>query len=423
MNGLDPLLVGFTGCLMASFLLSELFNSIRYPRVLGYICAGIILGIPPVRDLIVPEGFESLLEFLSGIGIVFFLLLAGLELDLVRLRKTSTSALAVGLLSFFTPLTLGFCIMAALGYSMIVSFVMALCLSVTAAAIAVEILMEYGLLQTDDGAIVVGAGMIDDLLGVFALTVLLALVGTGGDIISWATVAVFSKLYLEYLTFFVAAYVIGFWVYPRLASYIWKEKSKNGIFTLSIIFGLTITILSQVFELSSMVGAFIAGVIINMTVARQKMGKEIVDDLTSVTFGLIIPFFFISIGFMFDISAIWGQLPLAIALLFVGALGKYGGVWIAGKLTGLCKRSIHTIGLGMNDRGGIELIIAMVALNQGLITEGLFSIIVGIAFITTFVSLYLFKIQIRKNVKATGALLDGELCSRSFDHSSLRDLA
>jgi len=423
MNELNPFLVGFTACLMVSFLLAELFNAIRYPRVLGYISAGILFGLGPIRGLFITEEFQVLLEFLAEIGVVFFLLLAGLELDLGRLKKMSLSALAVGVLSFAVPFMMGVAALGALGFGMIETFVISLCLSVTAAAIAVEILMEYDLLKTDDGAIVVGASMIDDLLGVFALTVLLALVEVGDGPLTTSALIIFSRLYLEYLAFFILAYLIGFEIFPRIAQFVWKDKSKTGMFTLSLVFGLVITILSQVFQLSSLIGAFIAGLIINLTIGKKPVGKEIVDDLTSVTFGMVIPFFFISIGLRFDISSIVGDLPMLLLLLFIGAVGKYLGVLVAGKITGLSNSSIHTIGLGMNDRGGIELIIAMVAFSQGLIGPEIFSIIVAIAFITTFISLYFFKIQIRKNLKAIGKLLDGELCAGSTRHGSLSELA
>jgi Kef-type K+ transport system membrane component KefB len=414
-------LVGFTGCLMVSFLFAEFFHRIRYPRILGYICVGILFGLPVINSVMVPADFTPLLSFLSDVGIVFFLLLAGAEMDVGKLREVSAVAAAVGVLSFITPFALSYAFLAGIGFTTTMAFIVSLCLSVTAAAVAVEILMEYGLLQTREGAVIAGAGMIAELLGVLALTVILALVHVGGPDTK-SMLGVLSVSAAEYLIFFLIAYAIGFRVYPYLASRVWRYRSKNQEFMLAVIFGLLITLLSQVFGLSSLIGAFIAGLIINLTVKSKPEGMEIVNNLNALTFGLVIPFFFISIGLKLDVVSVLTGMPLVLALTFIGGFGKYAGVFVAGKLTGLRNASIHTIGLGMNDRGGMELVIAAVALSQGLIDNMLFSIIVSVAFITTFTSLYFFKCQIRENMKRLEPMIDHTLCTDCETHKRLADI-
>ncbi|MFH1403378.1 MAG: cation:proton antiporter [Candidatus Altiarchaeota archaeon] len=420
MEAINPVLVGFTGCLIAAFLLSELFNTLRYPRVLGYILTGIIFNIPPVRSFMLHPEFNPLLEFLSEVGVVFFLLLAGAEIDLSRLKKTTLPSISVGVLSFLIPMIIGLCTLSALGYDPTVSFILSLCLSVTAATIAVEVLMEYEILDADDGSIIVAAGMIDDLLGILALTLILALIQTGGQVSS-SLIGVFSVLSLEYVTFFIIAYILGFKVLPQLAGLIRHGNSSNVMFTLSIIFGLTITLLSQVFGLSSLIGAFIAGLIINITVKNKPEGEGILKGLDMLTFGLIIPFFFISIGLKFDLNGIMSDIPLLVGLIFIALTGKYLGVFIAGKITGLNQSSINVIGLSMNNRGGIELVIALVAVSYNLITESLFSIVIAVSFITTFISLVYFNKQIQYNSQKFGLLVDGVL-KKGEAHARLRDI-
>jgi Kef-type K+ transport system membrane component KefB len=421
MEVLNPVLVGFTGCLMVSFLLAEFFNTLRYPRVLGYISTGIIFNIPVIKSFMLHPAFHPLIEFLSDVGIVFFLLLAGAEIDVTKLKRMSLPAAAVGLLSFTIPFILGLVFLSSIGFNATSSFILSMCLSVTAAAVAVEILMEYGLLKTNDGSIIVGASMIDDLLGVLALTVILVLIKAEGAVAS-SILTVFLRMFLEYMAFFLIAYVLGFRIYPFIARFIWREMSDSGILTLSIIFGLMITILSQVFGLSSLIGAFIAGLIINLTVKNKVEGREIVKGLNTLTFGLIIPFFFILIGLKFNLISVLTDFPLLIALVLIAGLGKYSGVFIAGKLTGLNQASINTVGLGMNDRGGIELIIALVAVSNGLISNSMFSIIVSVAFITTFISLFYFKKQIHENLKNLGVLVDGVLTTGGEKHTKLQDI-
>lgn len=420
MEAINPIVIGFTGCLLMSFLLSELFNRIKYPRILGYIMAGIVFTVPSLNHIFIPEEMSTLLQFLSEVGIVFFLLLAGLEMDITELRKMGLSAVAVGFLAFSFPFVLGFSILTIAGYAFLVAFVTALCLSVTAAAIAVEILMEYGLFKTKEGAVIVGAGMVDDLLGVLSLTFVVALVEAGGTL-SPSLVLVFSKLFVEYVAFLLIAYILGFRVYPYVVSMIWSRRSENAVFTLSIVFGLIITLLSQAFGMSSLIGAFIAGLIINLTVKDTKEGKEIVHNLDSLTFGFIIPFFFISVGLKFDIFSVLSNIPLLLILAFIAAAGKFLGTAVAAFITDLPRKSIGIISLGMNARGGIELVVAVVALSQGMIPKSLFSIIITMSFLTTFLGIYLFKRQVKKNMDELVPLMDDTLC-KGADHCHLEDM-
>jgi len=405
---------------MIAFLFSELFNALKYPRVLGYILAGIVFNIYPFREFLLHPGFNPLLEFLSEIGIVFFLLLAGAEMDVSRLRKLSFTALSVGLLSFAIPFILVYLFMSILGYQTLVSLIMALCLSVTAAAIAVEILMEYGLLKTNEGAIIVGAGMIDDLLGVFALTLLLTLIHAE-DYSVVSILACIINMILEYLSFFIIAGLLGFILFPRISKLLIRENTVNEYFTISILFGLVITLMSQVFGLSSMVGAFIAGLIINQTIKKGSEGKEIITSLETLTFGLIIPFFFINIGLKFDVFSLFSDIFLVSALIIIASYGKFLGVYLGGRITGINRDSINTIALGMNDRGGIELIIALIAFSNGLIDHTLLTIIVTVGFVTTFISLYYFKRQIKSNLVKLGYLVDGVL-THGEPHKRLSDI-
>ncbi|MBU0762385.1 MAG: cation:proton antiporter [Candidatus Altiarchaeota archaeon] len=409
----NSVVFSFTVCLLLSFLSAELFRRFKYPNILGYIFAGIVFGLPGIREFLVPEEFSGLLDFLSNIGIVFFLLLAGADMDLKRLRSLSTPSFLVGTLCFIFPLGAGYLFLSMAGFSSLQSFTIALCLSVTAAAVAVEILMEYDLLKTLEGTVIVGGSVVDDIWGIFSLTILLAFIEVQSPSIS-SILAVFSRLYLEYLAFFILAYVIGFKIYPYLARLVYMEKTEGGVFTLSIAFGLVITLLSEVFGLSSLIGAFIAGLIINRNIQSKKEGREIISNLKAVTFGLIMPFFFISMGLKFSFPAILSDLPLLFALALIAFVGKYAGAIVSGYLTGLNWSSINSVGLGMNDRGGIELIIAVVAVTHELINDTVFSVVLSMSFITTFISLYLFKRQVAKNMRQLTPLVDDSIrhCGR-----------
>jgi Kef-type K+ transport system membrane component KefB len=290
----------------------------------------------------------------------------------------------IALFSFIIPLSLGFIFLIWLKFPPVVAFITGVCLSLSAESIVVDILIEYGLFDTDAGTILVEAGMIDDFLGLFALSSVIALSQNNFQ-------DAIIRLPLEYTLFFLASYLIGFLVYPRIARFIWREKSQVGVFTLSVLFGMTIVLLSEVFELSSLIGAFIAGLIINITIKNRAEEEEIVESLNMVTFGLVIPFFFIWIGLNYQLSDILLNIPLLAALVLIASVGKLLGAYIGGKLTSLKEKTVKLVGWGMNSRGGLELVVAAVAKTQGLLPDSMFSIVVSVSLVTTLFFPILFK--------------------------------
>lgn len=391
MYGVNPVFIGFTGCLTLAFILSEYFYRIRYPRVLGYILSGIIISSTPLKDVLITSEFMPVLESLSEIGVVFLLLLVGAEINIKNLQKVSHTAVLTAFFSFILPLILGYITLLIFDIDPLTAFITGLCLSLSAEGIAVELLMEYGLLNTSAGGIIVEAGMIDDFLGVFALTTVISL-SQGG------LTQTVVRLPFEYIAFFTVSYLIGFRIFPQIARIIWRGKSRTSMFTLSIIFGMIIVIFSEVFELSALIGAFIAGLIINLTIKIKAEEKEIVESLKTVTFGFIIPFFFIWVGLNFELQKTLSHMPMIIALTLAATIGKFGGAYITGKIKHIRKKTVNLIAAGINTRGGIELIIASVARNEGLLPNHLFSMIVSVALITTIISPILFKSQVKESI-------------------------
>jgi Kef-type K+ transport system membrane component KefB len=385
---MESILVVFTVCLTLAFLFAELLYRMGYPRVVGQILAGLVLGLPFIKVYLTGDTL-SFIGSLGDIGVVFLLLLVGTEVKVHDLRRVSNRAVFLAVICYVIPLTLGFFFMKLLGFKTLTAVLAGICLAISAEAVTIDILMEYNLLKTTLGTTLMEAGMIDDLLGVLSLTAVIGVVEGGG-------VRSITSLPGEFMTFILISYIIGFTVLPRAARAVWKEKSESAVFSLAVIFGLIIVLLSISFRLSSVIGAFVAGIIIQLSIKNQREEKEIVESLDVVTFGLIIPFFFINIGINVDVLTILANMPLILAMTFIALAGKLAGAYLMGMRYHLHRVDRALIGWGMNPRGAVELIIANIARTNGLISDEVFSVIVTMTIIAALVSPIMFRRALSK---------------------------
>lgn len=375
-------------CLALSFLLSELFYRFNYPQVLGPIFAGLILGLPIFRPAF--EGNIMInIEFLSTLGIIFLLFLAGLEVNIKKLVKTEKDSVAISIFGAIIPLVLGFCMMRLMGYSNLPAIVLGACLSLTAEGTTVKILLDMKALNTKVGTILLGAGIIDDIFEVIFLSIVLVLAQKSFEKLAWFPVEVFA---------FVAITYLAYKFIPQLIRLIQIEKTKVADFTVLLIIVMTIAIISTRLSLGPIIGAFAAGIIINILHHKKNHHKQHyqeVDEFKTMTFGLIIPFFFINIGLHFDVASLINNIGLVVLVLVVATAGKIIGALVAKPLTDLSWKQSYLIGWGMNSRGAVELVIAEIARMNGLISTELYSAIVVMAVFTTM----LFPIVLRAMIK------------------------
>ena len=184
-------------CLALSFLLSEVFHRFNYPKVLGPIFAGLVLGLPLFRPAF--EGnVLKYIEFLSSLGIIFLLFLVGLEINMKKLVKTEADSFWIATFAAVIPFVLGFSLMRLLGYSTTISIVLGVCLAITAVATKTKVLIDMKALNTKVGTIMVGAGIIDDIYGVIFLSVILILVQKSVEKLLWFPVEIMGFIIITY---------------------------------------------------------------------------------------------------------------------------------------------------------------------------------------------------------------------------------
>ncbi|ODS39518.1 MAG: hypothetical protein A7316_05260 [Candidatus Altiarchaeales archaeon WOR_SM1_86-2] len=385
-------LLTFTVCLALAFVISEVFHRFRYPRILGQIIAGIVLGLPILHDLVFTPDTLTYISFLSQLGIIFLLLLAGLEIDYRRLMEVSREAVLVAVFSAAIPFAMGFLLMKLFGYSDVLALIVGGCLAVTAEATKVKVLMDFKVLDTKLGAIMLAAGAIDDILEIILLSMVLVLVQTEGAL----GLSQLITLPLEILLFIALVYLF-FKSFPWIARYM-QRTSELGAFSISIILGLCVVMLSEFLGLGPVIGALVAGLILRVSI-RAKEERKIAKDLRIAAFGLIVPFFFIWIGMQFDVNALFMYPVLVLLITLIATLGKLSGSIIVKFFSKLSLKQTALIGWGMNSRGAVELVIASAAYPVFVRENAveIFSAVVIMAIITTMIFPVMLKHELKKN--------------------------
>lgn len=378
-----------------AFLFNEVFKKLGLPPVVGQILGGLVLGVPIIKSLVFQgESTIEIVDLLAVLGILFLLLLVGLEIDIEKILQSSKEAVLISLGAAIVPLILGFLLLRALGYSMIAALIFGGALSVTAEGTTVKVLMDANVLNTRLGAIIVSAGAIDDIFEVLFLS-MVTIVGFGGSILQ------IVYLPLEFLVFAVIAFLLF-----RLISKALRTIERRGddveLFSLVIIFVLITAALSEALEMGYLIGAIISGFLlqISMRRLRKKDEEEIVNTTRLITLAFVVPFFFVNIGLNFNYDYLLGNVLLLGATVAIAFLGKIIGTLVVKPFSKLSTKQLYIIGWGMNSRGAVELVIALLALKHGLIAQEIYSALVAMAIITTLVFPFVLQRQIKNNPKA-----------------------
>jgi Kef-type K+ transport system membrane component KefB len=378
-----------------AFLFNELFKKLNLPPVVGQILGGLILGLPFLRAIIFQSSASiEIVDLLAVLGILFLLLLVGLEIDIEKIRQSSKEAFLISICAAIVPLVLGFVSLKLLGYSDIASLVFGGALSVTAEGTTVKVLMDANALNTKLGAITVSAGAIDDIFEVLFLS-LVTVIGFGGSI--------FQIIYLpvEFLVFTAVTFSI-FWLLSKVLQRVERTGTDVEVFSLVIIFVLVISSLSEALEMGYLLGAIVAGFLLQISIKRlkKKDEEEIITTTKLITLAFVVPFFFVNIGLNFNYSYLVGNLSLLLITVFIAFFGKIVGTIIVKPFSNLSLKQLYLIGWGMNSRGAVELVIALLALNHGLITQEIFSALVAMAIVTTLVFPFVLQREIKNNPAA-----------------------
>lgn len=346
-------------------------SSIRLPRAVGQIAAGLILG-PSLLGVV---SASPIVATLAEIGALCILAIAGLETNRILMRKVGRAALLAAIGGVILPFCGGAAVAIATGSDLRAALFVGAILTATSVGITAAVLGELGLLRSQAGMVVLGAAVIDDVIGLVVLALVVAGSSSSGASPVFAIVPMAVTLAVSAL----AIKLLG----TRLASAIGHLHLRGGGSAATVALVLAAAWAFQVLGgLAGITGAYLAG----FALAESPVAPKVRDRLTHAGESFCVPVFFVAIGLAADLRTVGPVLPLALALLGVAVLGKLVGSGIGARLGGLDGRSSMLVGTGMIARGEVALVAASIGLQSGAIGPGLYAAVVLIALATTVIT-------------------------------------
>ena len=382
--------------LILAFLLGGLFRKLGFPSVVGEILAGIVLGIPVLKQFLFYDATSLLVvDFLADLGIVFLLFLAGLEIDIAKIRETSKDSILISLSSALVPFCLGFTFIRVFfpEFGFFAALVFGGAMMVTSEGTKVKVLMDLNSLNTHLGAVMLSAGAIDDIFEVLFLSIVVVMAhgGSLGELV---------KFPLELLAFAAVA-LIAFKVISKVLPYVEKNggKDETELFSIVVIFILVLAALSEVLQMGYLIGAIIGGFLLQLSMKgiSRAHRREMIRTTKLITLGFVVPFFFANVGINLDLASFSFNVPLIVATVIMASAGKILGTILVKPVSGLSLKQLYYTGWAMNSRGAAELVIALIAKQYGLIPLEMFSALVAMSLITTFTFPSVLARGIRRN--------------------------
>ena len=387
-GGVPQLLGALVAIFVATKLLGELAQRVRQPAVLGELIAGVLLG-GSVLGIVKPS--DPVIHALSEIGVVVLLFETGLHTALKPLLSVGSSATTVALAGVALPFALGMASALALGVPMIPALVCAAALCATSVGISARVLSELGCLDTSEGRVVLGAAVIDDIVGLVILAVVAAMVAGSG--VSAASVV---KTAGVAIAFVVLAVVIGGLIAPPTFRVVERIRSAGSLGVLGLAFAFVLAWLADAAGSAMIVGAFAAGLVLNGIPQADQIEKA-----TTTVGHFFVPIFFASVGAAVDLRALGSSQSLIVgaALIACGIAGKmvagYAPVWFRGNKL--------LVGVAMVPRGEVGLIFAQMGLASGALDAGLFGALMLMVLATTFVTPPALSWVVRRSAPVVGA--------------------
>lgn len=364
------LLLPLAAILIGAKFAAQISMRFGLPAVFGELVLGLVLG-PSVLGLLHPN---EILQTIADIGVILLMFMAGLETDVAAMKTVGKASLLTAVGGVILPLLAGLGVGIAFGMEWHHALFLGAVLTATSVSISAQTLRELGRLRSREGSIILGAAIIDDVLGVLVFAFVLALSGEGNILLT------VGKMVL----FFPIAWFLGDKVVPYIIR--WEKKLHQREAGLAIIFGMVLVYAWAAEALGSVAtitGAYLLGVI----VARHAKEGHIVHEGTSaVGYAFFIPVFFINIGLQASMQGLMLLPGLAMLLIVLAIATKVVGCGFGALAGGIDRAKSFIIGCGMISRGEVALVLAGAGLAAGLLDANLFSVLIVVTLATTLVT-------------------------------------
>jgi Na+:H+ antiporter len=391
-----PLIESLLLLLLLSRTIGEVSEHYGQPAMIGEIAAGVILG-PSLLGVV---RFTPEIRAIADLGVLLLVFLAGMDMEVATLWKSFRGRGAwVGAAGFTFPMLLGILVGLAFGLDTTQSIFIGLCIAITALPVSARILMDLGKLQTQIGQTIISAAVFNDVTSLLILGVILDVKHKGGG--PATAFASMGLALVKAIAFMIVLVVVARVVKryspqrflrsrSRIDRLLVRLKGKESVFAVVLLFVIAFASFSQVLGFQFVIGAFFGSMLLTYELLGRAKFREVQKTASDITMGFLGPIFFAAIGLEFDAGTLrgWG---LVTAILLTAFVGKICGGYVGGRLAKLTKQESWTVGIGLNGRGIMELVIANIALSNGFIGQRLFTILVLMAVVTTFVTPFLLK--------------------------------
>ncbi len=415
-NDIVVLFLGIALMLGTGRVLGELFRRVRLPAVVGEILAGICIG-PSLLGRLAPDFFQwifpagtrgsTAMEAIVYMGVVFLLLVAGLEVDLSTVLKQGRSVFAMSAFNIALPFALGFGLalfapgLFGRGDDIVLALFIGVALSITALPIIAKILLDMRLFHTDFGMLVLASAMINDLFGWIVFSVIVQLASTGAFDVGFVAKTALLSIAVA-VTILTAVRALINQALP------WIERHTEwpgGVIAFVVSIGLVCSAVTEAIGIHAIFGAFLAGIAIGDSPHLREHTKDIINQFINNIFA---PLFFVSIGLRVDFLSNFDPV-LTLILIALAFGGKFAGSLIGGRLAGVPLRDSLLTGSAMSALGAMGIIIGIMALRFGIIPESTYVSIVIMALATSMLSGPLIRLFLKSGGQLPlAALIDGD---------------
>ena len=378
--------------MISTKILGLFTRKIHMPAVVGALVAGVILG-PSCLNLITLTGDTGVfLEQMAELGVILLMFNAGLETDLSELKKNGVASFVTALIGVIVPLIGGF-----LGYAfffhtdfsdydeVLKAVFVGVVLTATSVSITVETLREMGKLKGKVGTTILGAAVIDDIIGIIVLTIVTSLKDT-----SVSPITVVLKIVLYFVFIAVLIFVL-----TKLKVFVEEqdEKRRTAIICVALCFILSY-ISEEYFGIADITGAYFAGLML----CTMKVGPYVARRCEIPSYLIFSPVFFASVGLKVTLGGMDASIWIfAIILLVIAILSKVVGCGLGAKICGCTGKEAFQVGIGMISRGEVALIVAQKGYASCMLDDVLFAPIVLVVIVTTLITPILLKLVMKDN--------------------------
>ena len=371
------LLLVLASMLLLSYLLHFPLDRLRMPNLLAPLLVGLAFQALPYQEAVSTAAASELFHELGQLGVMLLLFIVGLQIETAELRKLSGHIVALTFLNLGISSILGFLVLTLFGYSAVISALVATALATVAETTIAPILDELGVVKTRIATLILGPGIIDDVVEIGIASLASIIVGKRAAT-NPSTLATGLATLLMLTLVFHKAFI------PFLCK---KDRECKSVQLFLLMSGTVsiFTAVSLAFDLGVLLGAIVAGIVFQRFLKESRNNESGLSILRPVAYGLLGPVFFFEIGYGVSFQSLASSLSLTGLLLAANFVGKFLAVFAAGRITHLNWREIVVIGLGLSTKFSMGIIPIQIFYSAKLIDQNVFSSFVAVSAITTLV--------------------------------------